>query len=147
MGSRQCTRVWVSAGTIVAALLAGGCGYSEKMLNAPGPRASGPDQPDVTAAASNSARLQSLPGPVQSAFGHEYAGATVTRVRMEPTGTGAMFYRIVYIQEGKPGQVVYRSDGRETGGGDAGVIVRDEEFVPVTRPAEPTRGPTSRDFQ
>lgn len=136
----------VLVATVAAALWAAGCtSYTKKTLYEGGPRTLGPDQPDVTATQSNSARLASLPGPVQSAFGRDYADATITRVQMEPTGTGAMFYRIVFIHDGRPGQVVYRPDGRDIAdAGDGTVIVRDDEsFVPIRPPPSPTTAPAA----
>jgi hypothetical protein len=138
-----------TVGTVAAALLAGGCtSYTKKTLYEGGPRTLGPDQPDVGAADSNAARLGSLPGTVQSSFNRDFAGATVTQVRMEPTGTGSMFYRIVFIQDGRPSQVVYRSDGRDLADNGETVIVRDDDnFVPIAKPDSRTTPPPTRDIQ
>jgi hypothetical protein len=132
--------------------------YSDKMLSAPGERAAETDAPQVTVEMANSAQFRAVPLQVQHAFALDYGGAAVTSVQMLPSGTGAMYYKIAYIENGRPGQAVYHADGSTTGA-DAGVVVLPDPSevqlppVPAELPAVPTEPatqpavPATKDFQ
>lgn len=144
-----------------AALASAGCQYvpfyhySEKKLNAPGERASGIDAPHVSVEMANSAQLRAVPLQVQHAFALDYGGAAVTAVQRVPSGTGGMFYKIIYIENGTPGQAVYRDDGSSAAAGEGVVILPEPGEVPIAPvPAElpagssePTTEAVGRDFQ
>jgi hypothetical protein len=141
-------------GILAAALSSSGCQfyqYSEKKLNAPGERASGTDAPHVSVEMANSAQFRAVPLRIQHSFALDYGGAAVTRVEMVPTGTGAMFYKITYIENGTPGQAVYHDDGTAADASLGVVIIPEPSLVPITPlPAEPATQPTgtaARDFQ
>lgn len=140
------------AGTLVAGLA--GCQfyhYSEHTLNAPGERASETDAPHVTVDMANSAQFRAVPLQVQHAFALDYGGAAVTSVHMLPTGAGGMFYKIDYIENGSPGQAVYRADGSGAAANEGVVVLPEPSEVPITPPpVEPATQPAAaagREFQ
>jgi hypothetical protein len=59
----------------------------------------------------NLARLEIAPPEVQRSFLRTFPDAAITDVQLQPTGTGLTLYKIVYINRGQPGNVVYHSDG------------------------------------
>src|SRR5687768_1030055 len=61
--------------------------------------------------AANLARLEIAPPEVQRSFLRKFPNAAITDVQLQPTGTGLTLYKIVYIDRGKAGNVVYNSDG------------------------------------
>jgi hypothetical protein len=73
------------------------------------------NKPSATAAeqqrAANLARLEIATPEVRQAFLREFPDAAITDVQIQPTGTGLTLYKVVYVNHGKPGNVVYHSDG------------------------------------
>jgi hypothetical protein len=142
---------------LAAVAVSGGCQYlpfyrySQKMLYAPGERASETDAPHVSVGMANSAQFRAVPLQVQHAFALDYAGAAVTGVQRVPTGTGGMFYKIAYIENGTPGQAIYQDDGASTATDQGVVVIPESSLVPISPlPAEPSTQPTgsaARDFQ
>ena len=61
--------------------------------------------------AANLVRLELAPPAVQRSFLRTFPDAAITDVQLQPTGTGLTLYKIVYIDRGRPGNVVYHSDG------------------------------------
>jgi hypothetical protein len=59
----------------------------------------------------NLARLEYTPPEVQRSFLRTFPDAAITNVELQPTGTGLTLYKIVYINRGQAGNVVYHSDG------------------------------------
>jgi hypothetical protein len=55
--------------------------------------------------------LERTPPEVQQSFLRTFPEAAITDVQLQPTGTGLILYKIVYINRGQPGNVVYHSDG------------------------------------
>jgi hypothetical protein len=143
------------------ALLCCGCQfyhYSEHTLNAPGEQASETDAPRVTVDMANSAQFRAVPLQVQHAFALDYGDASVTCVQMIPTGTGGMFYKIGYIENGTPGQAVYHADGATAAASEGVVILPEPGEVPIaplqaelpapsTEPTTQPAGAAARDFQ
>jgi len=155
---RKPIRNLVLAGGLFAGLAGCQCGqcvqfvhYSDKMLNAPGERASETDAPYVSNDMANSAQFRGVPLQVQHAFSLDYDGAAVTSVHLVPTGTGGTFYKIDYIENGTPGQAVYHADGSTAAANHGVVVLPDPSEVPIAPlPAEPATQPaaaTVKDFQ
>jgi hypothetical protein len=150
----------VLAGSLLAGLA--GCQayhYSEKKLYGPGERASETDAPHVSVEMANSAQFRAVPLQIQHAFTLDYGDAAVTSVQMLPTGTGGMFYKIAYIENGTPGQAVYHTDGTPAAA-DSGVVVLPDPSevklppvpaelpgVPTTEPIAHPTVPATKDFQ
>jgi hypothetical protein len=61
-------------------------------------------------AMANDVKLTGLPQSVSDAFTREHPNATVSTVAPLQT-QGPPMYRIVYVQNGAPGEVTYRYDG------------------------------------
>jgi len=131
------------AGSLFAGLA--GCQaihYSDKMLNAPGERASATDAPYVSNELANSAQLRAVPLQIQHAFALDYGGAAVTSVQMLPTGAGGMFYKIGYIENGAAGQAIYHADGSIAAAEQGVVVIPEASEVPIAPlPAEPVISP------
>ena len=90
----------LAAACVTAALLLGGCAKK--------PPATALEQQQ----AANLARLELAPPEVQRSFLRTFPTAAITEdVQIHPSGTGLTLYRIVFIDRGKPGNVLYHSDG------------------------------------
>ena len=59
----------------------------------------------------NLTRLEITPPEVQRSFLKTFPDAAITDVQLQPTGTGLTLYKVVYINRGQPGNVVFHSDG------------------------------------
>ena len=115
--------------------------YSEKMLSAPGERASATDTATVSVQQANSAHFIGVPIQVQNAFETEYGNAAVTRVSMIPSGTGEMYYQVVYIADGHSGEAVYFADGRSAAPSSGTIVTEEASLGPIT--PRPTTHPTT----
>ena len=91
--------VTLAATCVATALLIGGCAKK------PPPTAVEQQRE------ANLARLEITPPEVQRSFLRTFADAAISDVQLQPTGTGLILYKIVYINRGQPGNVVYHSDG------------------------------------
>ena len=87
------------AACVTAALLLGACARKE-----PATALEQQQQANLT-------RLEITPPEVQRSFLRTFPTAAITDVQLQPTGTGLTLYKIVYIDRGRPGNVVYHSDG------------------------------------
>ena len=67
--------------------------------------------PDLEQREFNDVRLRSLPAGVQARFGRDLEGAQILRVEHIPSGSGPMLYRVVYLQDGVPGEMIYKAGG------------------------------------
>jgi hypothetical protein len=89
----------LAATCVTAALLFGGCAKK------PPPTAVEQQRE------ANLARLENAPPEVQRSFMRTFPDAAITDLQLQPTGTGLTLYKIVYINHGQPGNVVYHFDG------------------------------------
>jgi hypothetical protein len=120
-------KTFCAAGVGAFLLLAAGCGhkklhpqereytkYERKTLFTPYTPPMDEDvvmAPELQQRDFNDVRLRSLPAGVQSRFGRDLDGAQVLRVEQVPSGVGPMLYRVVYLRDGFPGEMIYQAGG------------------------------------
>jgi hypothetical protein len=91
--------IWLAATCVTIGLILGGC-------------AKKPPSPAVEQQRdANLTWLERTPPEVQRSFLRTFPDAAITDVQLQPTGTGLILYKVVYINRGQPGNVVYHSDG------------------------------------
>ncbi len=92
-------RIWLAAACVTSVLLLGACAKKQ-----PATALEQQQQANLT-------RLEITPPEVQRSFLRTFPTAAITDLQLQPTGTGLTLYKIVYIDRGRPGNVVYHSDG------------------------------------
>lgn len=76
---------------------------------------SDPPPPVITpdpAGALRSAKLETLPEPVSLAFRRDHPTASITSIELLDAASGLILYEINYMQDGRPGDTIYRPNGR-----------------------------------
>jgi hypothetical protein len=112
---------WLGSGALLVAVAfaAAGCSNAKgqwpdsrlKKQHIPTDRGPIAYAPDVEQAQYNMQAMNGLPAGVQASFLRDHPDAAITSVQQVPSGTGLMFYRVAYLEDGLGGVMMYRSSG------------------------------------
>ena len=103
--------------------------------------------PDVAPETANAVQIAGAPTAVQANFHQDHRDAVVTNVEPVPAGNGLVLYRVSYIEDGAPGQAVYRAGGGPVVEPSRVYLGRDTREEAYGFRPRPTTGPTTHDVQ